>query len=407
MQRTLTAAVASLVLMAGLSAEQQQASKLQGRLHRAASPTQGTYNLNTGFEQSVFQYRSGPETIFDNTNGTPYYFSTLGNDEEWIDSMAFSADDISGFEQINGFVFDYCSLLPDPIGNAMTTEVRFYADNPGFQEPTGWTDIVQGTVQNSACTYILSGLPGDTSLSGFSCWAISVDLMCGFECSLPQELTPGGDTEFNGIGWMYKDGMGGGQTGPLLGSWLSPGGGLPVPGYGSRDIFELMDLAIVGNEWQGTFFFGAIKARETFNVVMFGDGIPDTDVINADAPDVNDVLCLGSDVEFRTGNAVTWALDDLGGTAIFPSAAYAMLVGTNGSSAGYGSIAGPGTTLLVDPGSLVTPPTPLVMGGIVPAVTTPNLPGLPPTIWAQAMGFNGGLGAGNAAEASNALRHNN
>ena len=112
-------------------------------------------------------------------------------------------------------------------------------------------------------------------------------------------------------------------------------------------------------------------------------------------------------MEFRSGATVTWALDDLGGTAIFPSAAYAMLVGKNGSSAGFGSLAGPGTTLLVDPGSLVTPPTPLVMAGIVPSVTTPSLPGLPPTIWAQAMGFNGGIGAGNAAEASNALRHNN
>ena len=108
---------------------------------------------------------------------------------------------------------------------------------------------------------------------------------------------------------------------------------------------------------------------------------------------------------FRINN--TGILDTLGGTAIFPSSAYAMLVGTNGSSTGFGSIAGSGTTLLVDPGSLLFPPTPLLMTGVVPAVTTPTLPGLPPTIWAQALGFNGGIGQGNAAEASNALRHNN
>ncbi|PCJ52694.1 MAG: hypothetical protein COA70_11925 [Planctomycetota bacterium] len=348
--------------------------------------------------------RSGPETIFDNTLAVNYYFSVLGNTEEWIDNCAFVADEISGMEQINGFDFYYCSTLPDSTGNAITTEIRFYADNNGFMEPLGWTDPINGTVQNSACTYLLSGLPGDTtSIGGGPCWAIAVDLMHGFECSLPQESIPDGFSDLNGIGWMYKDGFIGLTTGPFLGSNIHSAG----TGYGAQDWLGLMDLADIGNEYQGSFFGQQPKVQATFDLILYGDGIPDTDVVNADAPDVNDVLCLGSDMEFRSGNAVTWALDDLGGTAVFPSSAYAMLVGTNGSSAGFGSLAGPGTTLLVDPGSLLFPPTPLVMSGAIPAVTTPSLPGLPPTIWAQAMGFNGGVGPGNAAEASNALRHNN
>ena len=356
--------------------------------------------MTTGFEIGTPTYRSGPATIFDNTDGIGYYFSTLSNTEEWIDTAAFAATELNGMEQINGFEFNYCSLLSGP--GTVSVEVRFYNDCITGSGPTGWDS--GGTIQNAACAYALAGLPGGGGPFGISCFNINIDLMCGFECSVPQEQTPGGTTDFVGIGWMYMDSLASGSTGPTLGSLI----GQTTPGYGSQDFFELMDLAVVGAEHQGTFNFGGKpKAQATFDCVLYGDGILDTDVVNADIPNTSDVLCLSSDMEFRSGNAVTWALDDLGGTAIFPSAAYAMLVGTNGSSAGFGSLAGPGTTLLVDPGSLVTPPTPLVMSGVVPAVTTPNLPGLPPTIWAQAMGFNGGIGAGNAAEASNALRHNN
>jgi len=402
MIRSLFASAAVMTLAVGASAQTQQISA--GNLHRTVAPTHGVYNMTTGFEVNAQSYRSGPATIFDNTDGVGYYFSTLSDTEEWIDSCAFVADEISGMEQINGFDFNYCSLLPDAAGTAITTEVRFYDDNPGFMEPTGWTDLGAGTIQNAACAYGIAGLPGDTSLGGISCWAVSIDLMCGFECSVPQEVTPGGITEFNGIGWMYMDGFGGGNTGPNIGSTILQ----TAPGYGINDYFELMDLAVVGAEFQGTFFFGGVpKLYSTFDCVLYGNGIANTDVVNADAPDTGDVLCLGSDVELIAGNAVTWALDDAGGTAVFPSAAYAMLVGTAGSSAGFGSIAGAGTTLLVDPGSLLFPPTPFIMTGAVPSVTTPTLPGLPPTIWAQSLGFNGGVGPGNAAEASNALRSNN
>ncbi|PCJ52356.1 MAG: hypothetical protein COA70_12590 [Planctomycetota bacterium] len=400
MFRYIVASAAVMTLAVGASAQTQQISA--GNLHRTVAPTHGVYNMTTGFEVNAQSYRSGPATIFDNMDGVGYYFSTVGATEEWIDSVAFAADEISGNEQINGFDFNYCSLLFDAAGTAITTEVRFYDDNPGFAEPTGWTGA--GTIQNAACAYGLAGLPGDTSGTGISCWAVGIDLMCGFECSVPQEVTPGGITEFNGVGWMYLDASLSGLTGPNLGSTVLQ----TTPGYGTRDLFELMDLAVIGGEWQGTFFFGgAPKAQAYFDLTLYGDGILNTDVVNADAPDTGDVLCLGSDVALVAGNAVTWALDDAGGTAVFPSAAYAMLVGTAGSSAGFGSIAGAGTTLLVDPGSLLFPPTPFIMAGAVPSVTTPTLPGLPPTIWAQSLGFNGGVGPGNAAEASNALRSNN
>ena len=407
MKQSLCGLLVLLCLVTSVSAA--QSVRLQGNLHRGSAPNHGTYNLTTGFELGTSTDRSGPATIFDNTDGISYYYSLMEPTWEWIDSFAFPATEISGQEQINGFQFEYCSQVLDLTGDAITAEVRFYEEFiPGSIGVVGWSNPVNGTIQNSACTYLLSGLPGNTGGGFATCWETEVDLMHGFECSLPQEITPGGLTDFNGVGWMYYDASGSELTGPALGSnYTSAGPGSAQMGYGSENGFQWYDLSFVGSENFGYWFFGCTKACGWFPLILFGDGILDTDVVNADIPNTGDVLCLGSDLEFRTGNVVTWALDDLGGTAVFPSAAYAMLVGTAGSSAGFGSIAGAGTTLLVDPGSLLFPPTPFIMSGAVPSVTTPTLPGLPPTIWAQSLGFNGGVGPGNAAEASNALRSNN
>ena len=362
--------------------------------------------MTTVFELGAPTYRAGPETIFDNTGGLTYYFSFMGFTEEWIDTCAFAATDLNRVEQINGFDFNFCSNVPGI--TPVTAEIRFYDDYVLGAAPTGWTS--GGTVQNAACAYSINGLPGGGGgIGGLSCYEIAVDLVGGYECSMPQEQTPGGTTDFVGIGWMFLDPGASSLSGPYLGSTItSAGPGTAMPGYGSLDRFEVMDLAVVGAEHQGSFNFQNVpKAQGTFNIVLYGDGITDTDVVYAEAPNVNDVLTLGSDVEFRTGNAVTWALNDLSGTAVFPSAAYAMLIGRRGNAAGFGTFAGSRTTLLIHPYSFLPVQSPLLMGGAVPSVTTPPLPGLPPTIWAQAFGFNGSVGPGNAAEASNALRHDN
>ncbi|MDA0666545.1 MAG: hypothetical protein O3A95_05980 [Planctomycetota bacterium] len=396
MFRYIVASAAVMTLAVGASAQTQQISA--GNLHRTVAPTHGVYNLTTGFEVSSQSYRSGPETIFDNTDGIAYYFTTVGGTQEWIDSMAFAADEISGEEQINGFDYAYCSLLADAAGNAITTEVRFYNDNPGGMEPTGWTDLGAGTIQNAACAYGLAGLPGDTSGGGISCWNVAIDLACSFECSVTQELTPGGFTEFNGIGWMYLDAASSGATGPLLGSTITAAGpGTAVTGYGSQDLFELMDLAVVGAEHQGTFWFGGpAKAQATFDVTMFGDGIANTDVVNATAPLSGDVLCLGVDGPVVPGATVTWSLDAAGAAS-----RYAMLVSSGPASLAVGGL----LNILVNPGSLLASPLP--MNGAVPSFST-TLPGnLPPRVYAQAVGFTGAVNPANAIEASNALRHNN
>lgn len=335
-----------------------------------------------GFELATSSYRSGPETIFDSTGGPSYYFLTIAPTEEWIDEGAFARRGVLASEQINGFDFQYCSLLADPVGDAVTVTVHFY------------TDTVLGTGPSSyptpECGYVLSGLPGDTGLAGISCWAVAIDLEGGFECTLPQEVAPGGgNTTFFGMGWSFGDATGGSNSGPLLGG---------TPGYGSQDYLELFD----GGVHQGTFFFGG-SPQANFPVTLHGNGILDTSVVNAGTPDLGDILVLSSDLEFRAGNQVTWSLRDSGTAGV----AYAMIVGTAGNSAGFGPLAGAGTNLLIDPGSVLMPPTPLGMSGVNPSVQTPILPSLPLVIMAQAFGFSGGIGVGNAVEASNALMHNN
>lgn len=402
MFRYIVASAAVMTLAVGASAQTQQMSA--GNLHATVAPTTGVYNMTTGFEVATPSYRSGPATIFDNTGSLTYYFSYVGATQEWVDTMAFAATEISGEEQINGFDYSYCSGVADPAGtqDVVTTEVRFYAESIQGAEPTGWTDLGAGTIQNADCAYAIA-VPGGDATGALQCWNIAIDLACGFECSLPQEITAGGFTEFNGIGWMYLDAGSSGLSGPFLGSKAGVGGAPFTTGYGSKDLFELMDLAVVGAEHQGTFWFGgSTKATATFNVVMYGNGIANTDAVNADAPLAGDVLCFEVDTAVVTGANPTWSLVDQG--VAFANPAYAMLV-----SSGSGSLAVNGlATVLIDPSRLLN--SPIAMNGAVPAFTFAGgagLPGLPPSIYTQALGFSAGVSPANTIEASNALRHNN
>lgn len=376
-----------------------QAQNRAGTQERVTPPQRGTYDLTTGFQPGAPTARSGPETIFDNSAGTEYYWSMFSHAEEYIDEIAFVARDLDGDEQINGLRWEYCTFSSAPVD----LELRFYTDTVFGAGPSSWF-VGPGTNQNAACAYGLSGLPPDSNPADSipTCWQVDLDLECGFECSLPQELTPGGMTEFLGVGWMYD----GGQSGPVLDSTWGPGGpGTAVPGYGSQDYFELFDLALgLGQEYVGTFNFGGgSKIQASFQLTLYGNGILDTDVVNASAPDIGDLHCLKTDTELRPGASVTWSLVDPG----TPGLTYALIVGTQGDPLGYGPIAGPTVSLLIDPAFALMPPTPLLMPGTTPMYTSPPLPGLPPSLYVQAFGFSGGVARGNVVESSNALRHRN
>jgi len=402
MFRYIVASAAVMALAAGASAQTQQ---MAGRTHQSVAPTHGTYNMTTGFEVSTQAFRTGPEVIFDNTLGAEYYFSTLVDTEEWIDECAFVARDADGDEQINGIDWEYCSLLSDPGGTAITTELRFYNDTILGSGPTGWLDLGAGTNQNAQCGYIIAGLPGDTSGTGISCWIVSVDLEGGgLECSLPQELTPGGFTEFNGIGWMYRDAGASGATGPTLDSLV----GAPSVGYGAQDYFELFDISLgLGAEYVGAFFFGGgAKLQGSFQTTLYGNGLLDTDVVNATTPGLLDnSLTLRSDNTPSAGVSTTWSCDE----AATAGLSYIM-IGSFGSTPGGHAVAlGPDVTLMADPGTLIGPLAPAAMstGSGFPSFTTPPLPAAVDTVdvHVQAFGWTGGLGT--ATEASAVLRHSN
>lgn len=402
MFRYIVASAAVMALAAGATAQTQQ---MAGRTHQSVAPTHGTYNMTTGFEVSTQAYRTGPEVIFDNTAGAEYYFSTLVDTEEWIDEMAFVARDVDGDEQINGIDWEYCSLLADGAGTAITTELRFYNDTILGAGPTGWLDLGAGTNQNAQCGYLIAGLPGDTSGTGISCWIVAVDLEGGgLECSLPQELTPGGFTEFNGIGWMYRDAQASGSTGPVLDSLV----GTSTVGYGAQDYFELFDISLgLGAEYVGAFWFGGgAKLQGSFQTVLYGNGLLDTDVVNADAPlALDNTLTLRSDNTPTSGVSTTWSCDE----AATAGLGYNLIGSFGSSSAGFGTLLGPDVTLLVNPGALVGPLAPAAMstGGGTASFTTPLMPAAVDTLTLNLQAFGMSGGPGTATEASNALRHSN
>jgi len=126
-----------MALAAGASAQVQQSA---GSINTKVAPNKGAYNMETGFELAAPQtYRLGPETIFDNTQGATYYFTTMLSTEEFVDEMAFPADDIDGDEQIDGVVWEYCSTTPDAGTNdVVDVELRFYNDTVlGAGRPVG------------------------------------------------------------------------------------------------------------------------------------------------------------------------------------------------------------------------------------------------------------------------------
>lgn len=381
MNTTVSIALALAVCLPTALSAQTQAPTL-GKLKNGTTPTPISYSLSEGVLQGHQQSaRFGPDTIFDNTDGLSYYFATPPIGEEWVDECAFSADDLDGLEQIDGFTFEYCAFL----STTVDMNVRFYNDTVAGAGPTGWP--------TAQCAYGLAGLPGTTG--GLpACWAVTIDLEGGFECTVPQETAPGGTTDFIGVSYETTSG----DPSLILDSLLNAGGTPAVPGYGSQDYFEVFD--VTGHT--GTFGFGGgLRAQASFNLKLYGDGIVDTKVVNHDAPDVGDTLRLKSDVEFRSGSQVTYTLDNA-------AAGTFALVFATGLDATPGSIT-PGVTLLLDASTILTPPGPVLMsGGVNATYTTPVLPGLPSTVYAQAFELSGlPLVPGNVIAGSNVLKHDN
>lgn len=348
---------------APLSAQAGTLKSTQG-----ATQGHGIYRMDTGFEvTSEPVARSGPETLFENPDAASYYYLVIPAGDEWIDEGAFAQRGTLADEEVNGFVFDYCS---SEVGT-FDVEVRFYND----------VNIVTGPSAAASCAYGLAALPGDLLGAGLACWGITVDLAGGFECTLPQELTPGGAETF---GWsvVYLDASN--STGPDM----MPSG---VGGYGTADTF-----------WDATNAVGLIintpKAVGTFSLKLDGNAM-DTRAIYNPTPRVGDILQLVVDTPVKAGNTVTFTAE--GATA---GTNYFLLASTS-TNPGFPPLGGTAASLMVGLPLLSGTPVPMTVAGTDASVTV-NLPaGLPPLVATQAVGIIGPTGPANVVEASNGLTH--
>lgn len=385
MFRSIVVSAAALAIATSASAQTQQ---LAGNVHKTVAPNHGVYKIDSGFEVTAQAQRSGPETLFNNREGVTYYYTTVADTDEYIDDGSFAQRGVTGQEQVNGIVWNYCSGLPDAVGDALDTEFRMYDDTTFNVGPSSWA---AGTFERGAsCAFGIVGLPGDTALTGLSCWEVTLDMAGGFECTLPQELTLGGAEQF---GWsmMYLDVAG--TTGPYIDSNV----GTTQVSYGMTDGFEWFDLLAVGAEHQGNFWFGGgAKLQGNFNITMSGN-VNDTQAYYSAAPGANDTVDWQATNEIRGGTLAGWMVTNPDGTSN-----YGMLV-SNGA-ADSPVVAGGTASLLVNAGGLLTGPIPMGTAGSF-GVNLP--PSVPANIFTQAVQHTGALSPANTTAASNGLHHSN
>jgi hypothetical protein len=267
------AAVAGLV--AGASAQQQVPA---GNVLPVSNLQYGSYDFDNGFTVTSGSTRAmGPDTLFDTTPDPAYYFAGTGVDsQEWLDSAQLPNRGLSGEEQINGFAWSYCEAS----GIAyFDSNINIYNDTVSCAGPSVW---VPGVASFPDCVYGLSGVPG------LGCWTISVDLSCGFECTVPDASNPLSGAEGT-IGWSVVTRSGvNAFVGPLLTTQAHA-----TPG--SSDLFEWRDnngaFWGAGAYYQaGCYWFGgSAYQRADFPVGFYGAAI---DVQNCYGSNPLDTLCL-------------------------------------------------------------------------------------------------------------------
>jgi hypothetical protein len=351
----------------------------------SAAPQSGhlTYTLGEGYEVTANHARSGPETIFNNRGGMAYYYFLRSNTDEFVDEGSFPKSGVNGTEQVNGMIFDYCSTVADPIGDAIHVELRLYEETIGGLGITGW---VTGN-RNEKCGYFLGGLPGDTALTGLSCWTVTLDLIGGFECTLPQEQTPG---SMNNFGWstVFMDAANSGGTGNIGGT---------SSGYGTKNYYEWYDpTQAPGFEYLGSVSYGTAN-RTNFTMSM--KGLPtDTSAYYSANPGTADTVDLQADVEVRAGVIAGWTVNNP-----TPGRNYALLA-SSGAADMPGLVGGQAHLLVNWLGNPLLP-APVVMSGSSYLQLMPNV--IPPAIHVQAAEYSGALTPSNITAMSNGLRHAN
>jgi len=334
----------------------------------AVAPHYGTYHLDTGFEATgppSYIGRSGPETLFSNKQAS-YYFVSPPAQAELIDDAAFAQRGVLPNAEVNGIEFSYCS---SELGY-FDAILRFYQD----------INCSTGPSMNPSCEYSLTSIPGDTFGFGVMCWNLTVDLSGGLECTLPQELTAGGQ-EAIGVSVVYLDSSN--TSGPIFCRANTA--------YGATDCYWDAALGI------GT-TISLPNVVGSFVITLYGNAM-DSRTLHPRTPLAGDNLSLTVSDPVKGGSVVTFAAE---GTV--PGSSYSLLAASTPTST-YPSLGGGVATLLLTPPILTPTPLPMMVSGTTASLTAALPPALPPLIVTQVVGFVGPLSPANVTQASNALEH--
>ncbi|MFT4540895.1 MAG: hypothetical protein ACI841_004003 [Planctomycetota bacterium] len=171
----------------------------------------GVYHVATGTFSRPNQSMFGPDVIYRNDVGAPY-FMPVQAPQITTDSGRIPGPTSEGNSttyRVDGFTFGYCT--DDPGG--VQASVLFYESYAPCTRPLPW---------NLAKDLILPGLPGASSAGVAQCWQITIDLS-GTTNEFIMDSDGGdaffdGDPEHDSFGWSIQiGGAGGGNaTGPMI-----------------------------------------------------------------------------------------------------------------------------------------------------------------------------------------------
>jgi hypothetical protein len=308
-----TAAVALL----GASAIAQ--GDLKSRLQPITSPFRhaGVFHVATGTwtRNSQLSNLTGPDTIYNNSCATAYFFPIL-SDEQYehrsrvptLGGAPWNApttvnpfdplknDEAPGCAEsyvVNGFEFLYCSSRVGPFGAGVFDYDQAFAS---AYLACGASDMVRDV------TFNITGLPGGTPAGAQICWIVDIDLdaaSLSFTLAADQDGTWVGPSTSEQFGWSQgptTPGITGAMaTGPVIaGNFTWPGGPFtgPLPmcsgtdgtiwdspinlaeagtGMSSNDFFRITGNTANVPSGPGCYFFGGTTIHSDFYLKLFSD----------------------------------------------------------------------------------------------------------------------------------------
>ncbi len=377
MWRNVLTGAAVLALCATASAQTQTLSANHVK-SKANTPVQylGTYQMATD-QWTPVANRNATRVLYNCTTPGNYY-GAVGNsfttaaDQLWIDEGQILDTNSGMIDQVGKFDFSYCSSDIAPSANGGSILINFYDDYSPCSTPLSTT-----------CSYIIGGLPMGTANGNTQCWAVSIDLSGGFECTTDPNamfVSTGGTVgSLNGtFGWAFgsNPGLAGmNDTGPILDlpcarplNGCSTGGSTQM----NQNKFWWEDST---GAWTGCYWYGGVPFASQ-DMKMYGGSIGSFAYGYAGGANS---LALSS-TDFVAGNVTFTVTGGTPGNALYllaGSAAAAMPLGNNELEVNFATFF-PGIPLTMPATGVMTVSVPASISGAfaqVAETTGPASPG--------------------------------